>query len=64
MHEKKTIKIIYSIILFLVTLMIWDEIYEAQFLAYDENWGNLIAAFLISFCSIFVLIFIWLNWKK
>jgi hypothetical protein len=64
MQEKKTIKILYSITLFLLTVIIWDEIYEAQFLAYDENWGNLITAFLISFCSIFVLIFIWSNWQK
>ncbi len=57
-------KIIYSIILFLVAFMIWDEIYQAQFLPYDENWVNLITAFLISFCSIFALIILWSNYKK
>lgn len=64
MQENRTLKIIYSSILFFVAFIIWDEIYQAQFLAYDKNWGNLIAPFLISFCSIFVLIIIWSNWQK
>lgn len=64
MQERKAIKILYSILLFFITLIIWVEIYQAQFLNYDENWGNLITAFLISIGTFFGLIFMWLNWRK
>ena len=42
----------------------WRQLYEAQFLAYDENYGNLFSAFFISVCSIFGLIIIWKKWKN
>ena len=41
-------KIIYSLALALVAIRIWSLIYNAQLLDYDDNFGNLIAAFLLS----------------
>jgi len=53
---------IYSITLFLLTFIIWYAIYSAQFLLYDENWGNILTTFFISiFTFIGILI---LFWKK
>lgn len=48
MSTAKTIKIIYSATLFLLAVFIWRLLYSAQFLEYDENYGVLIAAFLLS----------------
>jgi len=64
MKNQRLLNIVYSIILFFVLSTIWYLIYQAQFLPYDENWGCLIQAFLISVCSFFLLIFLWSNWKK
>jgi len=63
-QKQKLLNSIYSIILLIVTSIIWYLIYQAQFLVYDDNWGNLILAFIISVCSFFLLILVWSNWKK
>lgn len=53
---------VYSITLLLLTFMIWYAIYSAQFLIYDENWGNILTGFFISLLA-FIGILI-LFWKK
>ncbi|MNY39033.1 hypothetical protein D3C86_1736970 [compost metagenome] len=63
-QKQKLLNSIYSLILLIVTSIIWCLIYQAQFLVYDDNWGNLILAFIISVCSFFLLIFVWSNWKE
>jgi len=37
-----------SIALGLIFLIIWGLLYNAQFLEYDENYGNLLSAFMLS----------------
>jgi hypothetical protein len=39
---------IYILALLLLTIFIWGQIYSAQFLPYDENFGRLIVTFFIS----------------
>jgi ABC-type spermidine/putrescine transport system permease subunit II len=41
-------KIIYITILSLLTIFIWAQLYRAQFLVYDENFGLLILIFILS----------------
>jgi hypothetical protein len=43
----KTI-IIYILALVLLTAFIWGQVYSAQFLRYDDNFGQLIMTFLAS----------------
>lgn len=64
MKKNQILKIIYLTVLILITGFIWNEMYRAQFLDYDENWGALIQVFLISVCSFFGILFIWVNWKE
>lgn len=53
---------VYSITLLMLTFIIWYVIYSAQFLEYDENWGNIILSFLVSiFSSIGILILFWIK---
>lgn len=40
--------------LVLLTAFIWGQVYTAQFLEYDENFGQLIMAFLISMALLIV----------
>ena len=63
-QKQKLLNSINSIILLIITSIIWYLIYHAQFLVYDDNWGNLILAFIISVSSFFLLIFVWSNWKE
>jgi len=64
MTDKTQTKILYLVVLFCISFLMWKQIYEAQFLVYDENYGNLLSAFFISVCSIFGLIIIWEKWKS
>jgi hypothetical protein len=41
-------RIFYIISLIVLTTLIWSQIYTAQFLEYDDNYGQLIGAFLIA----------------
>lgn len=46
--------------LIIVTSVIWGQMYYAQFLPYDENYGMLVNAFVISvvvFCTGVILLF-------
>lgn len=57
--KDRTIKIIYSTVLILVSLLIWGRIYQAQFLKYDDNFGNLISAVVLSITSCVILLISW-----
>lgn len=59
MRPKSYIKTIYLSSLFLVTIVIWWQLYSAQFLAYDDNYGVLISAFLFSVLATIVLSVLW-----
>jgi len=61
--KNQLFRLIYILTLILITGIIWVGLYKVQFLEYDENWGLLIETFLISICSFFGLIFIWINWR-
>lgn len=63
MKKSQTLKIIYLTALILITGFIWNGMYRVQFLDYDENWTILIQLFLISVCSFFGILFIWIKWK-
>lgn len=53
---------VYSITLLLLTFIIWYVIYSAQFLIYDDNWGNILTAFFISvFSFLLIIILFWKN---
>ncbi len=55
----KVTKIIYSITLLFVSLWIWMLLYNAQFLSYDDNYGHIINAFLISIFSTMIMVVVW-----
>lgn len=56
---KLTLRIIYISILFLLTIFIWRQLYTAQLLEYDKNYGVLIETFLISVLAFSILILLW-----
>jgi len=50
---------VYVLTLIILTAVIWRQIFYAQFLPYDENFANLVSAFLISvvvFCTGVILL--------
>jgi hypothetical protein len=54
--------LLFSIALGLITILIWSILYHVQFLAYDENYGALIQAFLLSSATlIWIVIITWRN---
>jgi hypothetical protein len=59
MKIQPTMKIIYLIILFLLTIIIWEQLYSAQFLEYDNNYSSLIFSFIISVLASIGLIVLW-----
>lgn len=59
MKTQTIIKIIYVTTLFLLTVFIWLQMYSAQFLAYDENYGVLITSFSLSVLASLVLTILW-----
>ena len=63
MTTSTTTNIIYSTSLFLVTLTIWIMLYNAQFLDYDDNYGNLLAAFFLSIFALVALTVLWFKWR-
>lgn len=56
-------KIIYSTVLLVTTLTIWLLLYNAQFLDYDDNYGNILSAFFLSIAVTVLLIFLWFKWR-
>ncbi|GGA75702.1 hypothetical protein GCM10008015_15430 [Flavobacterium palustre] len=64
MKQNQILKITYFIFLLLITGIVWNGLYQAQFLEYDLNYGSLIEAFLISVGSFFGIVFIWRKWKN
>jgi hypothetical protein len=52
---------ILPIFLTLQTAYCWKCFYDAQFLEYDDNYGSLIRAFVISLLALLILIFVWLK---
>ena len=59
MKTQTILKIIYVTTLFLVTVFIWQQLYSAQLLEYDENYGVLISTFLLSALATLILIILW-----
>jgi len=59
MITQQTIKIIYVTALFLLAIFIWQQLYSAQFLEYDDNYGVLISTFFLSVLATIVLTIIW-----
>jgi hypothetical protein len=41
------------------TLIIWSLLYNAQFLEYDENYGNILSAFFMSLLFSMLLAVLW-----
>lgn len=46
-----------------MTLIIWNLLYRAQYLEYDTNYANLLAAFFLSVFTTMVLLFLWFKWR-
>lgn len=59
MNTRPAIKIIYLTTLFLLTVFTWRQLYSAQFLEYDDNYGVLISTFLLSLLVTIVLTILW-----
>jgi hypothetical protein len=59
MKPRLIIRIIYLTILLLLTIYIWQLLYSAQFLPYDENYGVLIYVFIISVLVTVILTILW-----
>ncbi|MES2381097.1 MAG: hypothetical protein V4538_08655 [Bacteroidota bacterium] len=59
MNLRPHIKTIYLTTLLLLTVFIWWQLYSAQFLVYDDNYGVLIYAFLVSVLATIILIVLW-----
>lgn len=43
----------------MLTVFIWWQLYSAQFLAYDDNYGVLISAFFVSVLATIILAILW-----
>jgi ABC-type Fe3+-siderophore transport system permease subunit len=56
-------RIIYSIAMIASSIFIWQQMYLAQFDEYDDNYGRLIVAFLLSLI-VFLIVFILAFRKK
>ncbi len=59
MNTQTILKIIYVTTLFLLTVFIWHQLYSAQLLEYDENYGVLISTFLLSVLATLFLTILW-----
>src|SRR6185436_10750087 len=53
----------FTIVCAIITFWIWQKLYNAQFLQYDNNYGELIVAFLISIVSNLLIISTWF-WER
>lgn len=52
-------KIFYSSTLFILTILIWYNLFIAKYHDYDDNIADVIVAFFLSIISFVVLIIIW-----
>lgn len=59
MKTQKILKVVYVSILFLVSVFIWEQMYSAQFLEYDKNYGVLLSVFLLSVVAFVILTIMW-----
>lgn len=59
MKTQKILKVVYVSILFLVTVFIGEQMYSAQFLEYDKNYGVLLSVFLLSVVAFVILTIMW-----
>jgi hypothetical protein len=57
-------KIIFSTAVLAEIICIWYWLYSAQFLPYDDNYGALIDAFLVSLLATAVLVFMWFKQRQ
>jgi len=64
MKTQTTLKIIYVTILFLLTVFIWKQLYSAQFLEYDKNYGSLISIFILSIVASIFLVIMWFKTRN
>jgi hypothetical protein len=58
MADSTRINFLYPNSLMVVAMVVWTLLYQAQFLEYDENYGNILAAFFLSLGSTAALIFL------
>ena len=63
MKTSATTNIIYSTSLLLTTLIIWTMLYKAQFLEYEDNYENILAAFFLSVFATVILTVLWFKWR-
>ncbi len=57
------IKIIYTSLIVILIANIWKLMYKAQFMEYDDNWGNLIVAFVIALCTNIIIALLWFKMR-
>jgi hypothetical protein len=57
------IKGIYTTLIILIIANTWKLIYTAQFLEYDDNWGNITVAFVISLWTTLILTILWFKFR-
>ena len=59
MKTQKILKVAYTSVLFVITVFIWEQMYSAQFLEYDKNYGILLSVFLLSIVAFVILTIMW-----
>lgn len=64
MTTQSILKTTYLTTLFLLTVFIWQQMYSAQFLEYDDNYGALISIFLLSVLASLVLTILWFKTRS
>jgi hypothetical protein len=55
--------VVYYVILIGISVAIWAQIYTAQFLEYDQNYANLLSAFILSVFALTGLTVLWFKKK-
>jgi len=64
MNKLKVANIVLPLSLILISIGIWKLIYNMQFLAYDDNFGNLCEALLLSILAILTICVMWFKWRE
>lgn len=64
MINKESAVTVYMVMLFLATTFIWWQIYTVQFLPYDENYGAMIAAVIVSVGSTIIIQILWMKFRS
>jgi hypothetical protein len=60
----KLVKLILPAVLLVETIYVWYCLYNAQFLEYDDNYGLMIHAFIISLVTLVALIIVWFKKRE